>query len=170
MRKVAFISAGGAERIKKVMLYETDNGVFLFGYDTVVDCCGMFDERYENAKDAQARCAEEYRVKPEDWIPISDPREYCNCDYIMPVKIKGRENGRPEFDSWEICRDGKWQAFQPPYGEEVDLRTLTGNERLFVTGLMDEFDRAKKNDRETARKILSALGFDANAVRCALGR
>ena len=41
---------------------------------------------------------------------------------------------------------------------------MTGNERLFVTGLMDEFDMALKNDKDKARLILELLGFDKFSI------
>jgi len=41
---------------------------------------------------------------------------------------------------------------------------MTGNERLFVTGLMDEFDMALKNDKDKARLILELLGFDRTSI------
>ena len=41
---------------------------------------------------------------------------------------------------------------------------MTGNERLFVTGLMDEFDKALKNDKDKARLILELLGFDKPSI------
>jgi hypothetical protein len=41
---------------------------------------------------------------------------------------------------------------------------MTGNERLFVSGLMDEFDMALKNDKDKARLILELLGFDKFSI------
>lgn len=41
---------------------------------------------------------------------------------------------------------------------------MTGNERLFATGLMDEFDMALKNDKDKARLILELLGFDKPSI------
>jgi hypothetical protein len=36
---------------------------------------------------------------------------------------------------------------------------MTVNERLFVTGLLDEFERAKQNDKQKAKTILGLLGL-----------
>lgn len=41
---------------------------------------------------------------------------------------------------------------------------MTGNERLFVFGLMDEFDCSLKNDKDKARLILELLGFDKPSI------
>ena len=38
------------------------------------------------------------------------------------------------------------------------LRGMTVNERLFACGLMGEYDKAKINDKEKAKKILELLG------------
>jgi len=41
---------------------------------------------------------------------------------------------------------------------------MTGNERLYASGLMDVFDKAKKKDKYLARTILQALGFDELSI------
>ena len=42
----------------------------------------------------------------------------------------------------------------------VGIEGMTGNERLYVSGLMHEFDKAKKSDKYKARTILQALKFN----------
>lgn len=46
----------------------------------------------------------------------------------------------------------------------VGLEAMTGNERLYVSGLMDLFDKAKKTDKYLARTILQALKFDELSI------
>jgi hypothetical protein len=46
----------------------------------------------------------------------------------------------------------------------IGLEGMTGNERLFESGLMDLFDQAKKNDKYLARTILQALKFDELSI------
>ncbi len=49
--------------------------------------------------------------------------------------------------------------------KKVDgLGGMTVNERLFVTGLMDTFDRAKNKDKELARMILEAIRVDKQSI------
>ena len=49
--------------------------------------------------------------------------------------------------------------------KQVDgLGGMTVNERLFASGLMDEFDRAKKTDKAKARLILELLHVDKPSI------
>ena len=49
--------------------------------------------------------------------------------------------------------------------KQVDgLGWLTVNERLFASGLMDEFDRARKVDMTKARRILELLQVDKTSI------
>lgn len=49
--------------------------------------------------------------------------------------------------------------------KKVDgLGGMTVNERLFASGLMDEFDRARKNDKAKARRILELLRVDKFSI------
>jgi len=41
---------------------------------------------------------------------------------------------------------------------------MTVNERLFTTDLMDLFDKAKKTDKELAKRILLALKVDNASI------
>lgn len=41
---------------------------------------------------------------------------------------------------------------------------MTVNERLYVTGLMPEFDKSKKSDKEKAKRILELLGVDRLSI------
>ena len=46
----------------------------------------------------------------------------------------------------------------------VGIGGMTGNERLWESGLMDEFDKAKKSNKFKARTILQALKFDELSI------
>ncbi|PVH23957.1 hypothetical protein [Sphingobacterium corticibacter] len=41
---------------------------------------------------------------------------------------------------------------------------MTVNERLYITGLMDEYDNAIKRDKHKAKTILTLLGVDRDSV------
>jgi hypothetical protein len=44
------------------------------------------------------------------------------------------------------------------------LGGMTVNERLFNSGLMEEFDRVKRKDKVKARRILQALEVDEPSI------
>ncbi|MEB8345781.1 hypothetical protein OO010_06965 [Flavobacteriaceae bacterium KMM 6898] len=46
----------------------------------------------------------------------------------------------------------------------IGIQGMTGNERLYESGLMDLFDKTKKKDKYVARTILQALGFDELSI------
>jgi len=49
--------------------------------------------------------------------------------------------------------------------KQVDgLGGMTVNERLFASGLMDEFERASKVDKAKARRILELLQVDEPSI------
>ncbi len=46
----------------------------------------------------------------------------------------------------------------------VGIEGMTGNERLYLSGLKDEFDKSKESDKQKARTILKALKFDELSI------
>jgi hypothetical protein len=49
--------------------------------------------------------------------------------------------------------------------KQVDgLEGMTVNEPLFVSGLMNEFDKTKRGDKDKARKILELLLVDKPSI------
>jgi hypothetical protein len=46
----------------------------------------------------------------------------------------------------------------------MTLPAMTVNERLYASGLMDEFDEAKANDKRRAKEILRLLSVDETAI------
>lgn len=161
MRKVAFTS--GQDTIKKVMLYECSDGVYVFGYDCLQDTASISDYLQDTIKMAEDFCKDEYNIDNENWILIADPLDNCQDDFILPTKVKGKENGNPEWGHFQTLIDNRW----------VDIGTLdktqsfdgmTVNERLFVSGLIDEFDSSKISDKQKARKILCSLQVDEPTI------
>ncbi|WP_240643028.1 hypothetical protein [Sinomicrobium pectinilyticum] len=51
----------------------------------------------------------------------------------------------------------------------IGLNGMTINERLWTSGLIDEFDHAKKYDKSKAETILKALQVDKNSIRKIMG-
>lgn len=72
-----------------------------------------------------------------------------------------------EWADFKTLVDNRW----------VDIRTsdktqsfggMTVNERLFVSGLMDEFDKSKINDKAKAKQILRSLQIDEPSIELIL--
>ncbi len=51
----------------------------------------------------------------------------------------------------------------------IGIEGMTVNERLYVSGLMDTFDQAKKNDKDLAKTILKALKVDLKSIEKIVG-
>jgi hypothetical protein len=51
----------------------------------------------------------------------------------------------------------------------IGIGGMTGNERLYASGLINLFDKAKKNDKYLARTILQALKFDELSISRIIG-
>jgi len=161
MREVAFVDI--VDETRKVLIYQSTEGVFLFGYDCLQDTSSKWDNRFMTIEDAKEYCKDIYKLANDKWIAIGDPLENCQRDFIMPTRVKGREIGNPESGRFELLVNGKWVDFDVR-DKCHDLAGLTGNERLFVTGLIDEFDKAKNGNKSKARQILIALGFDEKSI------
>ena len=58
---------------------------------------------------------EEFEGELDDqgWIMIDDPLPYCQHDCILPIRVKGRETGHPQWRSYEILSDGQWVEYDP---------------------------------------------------------
>jgi hypothetical protein len=112
MRLVADVLPN-AEGIKRLMILETEGGVYLFGFNRVPDSGGMWDEWYETVADAKEAGQEAYQVVAEVWTQIDDPCEHCQQDWIQPVRVKGRDTGRPEWGKLERLVNNQWVEFDP---------------------------------------------------------
>ncbi len=89
--------------------------------------------------------------------------------YQIYFKERGEVSWTRDFDSEdEACRD----MFQKLKDEQTFWRIrkieglggMTVNERLFASGLLDEFDKVKKNDKSRARQILRWLEVDEPSI------
>lgn len=112
MRKVANITAP-VDDIVRLMIYDCEDGTYLFGYKKLEDCGGEWDQMYSSVEMCIDSCESNYGVKAEDWFNISDPEPYCQHDWINPVRVKGREIGKPQFGTLERLINGRWVEFNP---------------------------------------------------------
>ncbi|GGE02111.1 hypothetical protein [Planktosalinus lacus] len=111
MRKIVNLTKPKGE-IVRLMIYNDDFGTYLFGYNKTVDCSSEFDELFESENDAMESCETEYGIKKEEWTEIPNPEPNCQHDWINPVRIKGRQNGNPEFGKLEKRINGNWIEFE----------------------------------------------------------
>ena len=100
MRLTANIKQSDSE-IKRLMIYDSDDGVYLYGYDKENDCSALWDYWFESIDDAIGSGYDDYGVERTDWEQISDPMENCQHDWIEPVRVKGRDRGNPEWGLFE---------------------------------------------------------------------
>lgn len=112
MRKVAAVQNNHSE-IRRVILYETDEGVYLFPCSTEEDGSAIGDEWFESVSLAEQVCRDDYGILDEHWVEISDPLPDCQHDWIEPVRVKGRAEGKPEWGKLERLENGVWKEFNP---------------------------------------------------------
>ena len=161
MRKVAFINI--PDNIQKLMIYDSPEGVFLFGYDCLQDTSAIWDNWYAVVTDAEEYCSDTYQIDKDDWIVISDPCPECQHDFIAQIRIKGRDTSNPQFGQLQTFEKGVW-VDTLKFDKQQSFDGMTGNERLYVSGLITEFDNAKRNDKRKTIKILAALRFDKESI------
>ena len=114
MRKYAWLKEplqSGGNIIYKVMLYETEEGFYLFSYSSpdAVECASdlcydSLEELYEDWNDL---------IDERGWITMDDPLPYCQQDAFLPVRVKGRNVGKPEWGKFEVLQDGEWIEYNP---------------------------------------------------------
>lgn len=113
MRKWACLGesiAYNGYRICKVMIYETaDDGVYVFLYDSPESHICVADEWYGST--AEAVNVWGNHIKDNRWNEIDDPLPNCQSDSILPIRVKGRDVGRPEWGVYELYRNGSWVAY-----------------------------------------------------------
>jgi len=89
--------------------------------------------------------------------------------YQVYFKERGEVSSTSDFDTEEeACK----YMFQKLKDEQIfwrirkieGLTGMTVNERLFASGLLDEFDKVKNNDKSRARLILRWLEVDEPSI------
>ena len=115
MRKYAYLKKpqkrGENGSVCEIMLYETGEGVYLFEYSRpdAVQCSS--DRCYDSLKDLFENWND--LIDERGWIGMEDPLPDCQHDAFIPLRIKGRSTGKPEWNRFEALIDGKWVEFEP---------------------------------------------------------
>ena len=115
MRKVAYLArplrrdAGNC--IYKIMLYGIPEGYYLFEYDSpdAVQCSS--DRFYDSPEDF--RDDWDHLIDERGWMDIDDPLPDCQHDAWIPLRVKGRNTGNPEWGKLETLQGGKWVEYIP---------------------------------------------------------
>lgn len=167
MRQVYYIHR--TDNTRKLMIYESSTGAYVFGYNSMQDKPADWDQWFTDSEDANHFCIENYDVDDTNWITIADPLENCQHDLIVPTKIKGKEQANPKWTHFLRLSNNKWVDYDL---DEVNLNItgMTVNERLYYTGLIDEFDNAMLNNKPKAKQILTVLGVDEISVKKIIGQ
>ena len=110
MRKWSYLKPDtrlGDQVFQKIMVYENTEGVWVFLYDTKDALFCTEDRFYENREDA----LEDWKdnIDEEGWHEIADPLPDCQHDCILPIRVKGRDKGAPEWGQYEILKNAIWE-------------------------------------------------------------
>ena len=92
--------------IYKIMLFEAEDGIYLFEYSDpdAVQCSS--DRCYDSLENLYADWDE--LIDENGWIELDDPLPGCQHDAFIPLRVKGRDTGNPEWGSYETLKDGRW--------------------------------------------------------------
>lgn len=107
MRKIVTLDKP-KHSVIRLMIYQSDEGVYLFRYGQLADCGGLWDQWYDSEENVMMECLDEYGVSVSDWQQIDDPEPHCQHDWIAPVRVKGRNLGKPQFGTLEQLIYGEW--------------------------------------------------------------
>ena len=110
MRKYAYLkeplNCGGDGPVFKIMLYEAEEGVYLFGYCSPDAEQCAFDRCYASLEELLDDWND--LIDERGWIALEDPLPGCQHDAFVPIRVKGRDTGAPDWGKYEMLKDGKW--------------------------------------------------------------
>ena len=95
--------------IYKIMLYKTGEGVYLFTYSGVDAVLCAADYWYDSPEDLYADW--NGLIDEKGWIEMEDPLPGCQHDAFIPLRVKGRDTGKPEWGVYETLKDGEWVEY-----------------------------------------------------------
>ncbi|MCR5845481.1 MAG: hypothetical protein K6G78_02800 [bacterium] len=110
MRKYAYLKEplerGGGDRVFKVMLYKAEEGVYLFEYSNLDAVRCSADFLYDSLDDLHEEWDE--LIDERGWIDLDDPLPDCQHDAFIPLRVRGRDAGKPQWGEFETLEDGEW--------------------------------------------------------------
>lgn len=115
MRKYAFLKepykCNEKDFVYKIMLHETKDGVFLYQYCSMDAVQCSFDGWYPDVEAVYEDWNDE--IDERGWIDMDDPLPFCQHDAFLPIRVKGRDVGKPQYGQLEILKDGQWESYKP---------------------------------------------------------
>jgi biofilm protein TabA len=100
MRKIASIKQPKDEA-KRVMLFDSGEGVYLFLYNSEQDGASTGDYWFETIEQAEQSCVDDYGITPSDWQTIPDPLPGCQHDWMRPTRVRRDSGGDPLYGQFE---------------------------------------------------------------------
>ena len=95
------------------MLYEyLSDEVYVFLYNSIDDVPCFADYCFDTLEEAEEMCLEGYNISKSGWINIDNPTRHCQDDIISPVRVKGRDLGKPQWGNFEKLVNGKWVEYK----------------------------------------------------------
>ena len=52
-------------------------------------------------------------IDEKGWIDMEDPLPHCQHDAFLPIRVKRREVGKPQWGKLEILENGVWKEYIP---------------------------------------------------------
>jgi hypothetical protein len=112
VRKFAVVKTEDSST-KRVIVYETDLGTYVFPCATLEDGSATGDYWLEDLFQAEEFCSEHYGIHDTDWHFVDDPPEGCQHDWIAPVRqVKLSTTGKARLERYE---NGQWLVFENPF-------------------------------------------------------
>ena len=97
--------------VYKIMLYEAEEGFYLFTYSRPDAVLCASDRCYDTLEDLYGDWND--LIDETGWIEMEDPLPYCQHDAFIPVRVKGRNIGKPEWGKFETLHEGVWIEYKP---------------------------------------------------------
>ena len=156
MRKYAYLKEplkrDEGDDVYKIMLYESPEGFYLFEYSTPDAVLSAGDRLYDTLEDLQEEWDE--RIDEKGWMDLEDPLPDCQHDAFIPLRVKGRVTGKPEWGKYETLKCGQWVEYpevklvEPAVEYSAQIRAyrqefLDNGDSMDGTGSLRRFDDPK---------------------------
>ncbi len=98
------------DTIYKVMIHSRKkHGTMIYLYTSPEAVMSSFDNYQPDLESA----LEDWQalIDERGWIQLEDPLPDCQQDAFLPIRVKGRNTGTPQWGQLEILKDGVWKDY-----------------------------------------------------------